>query len=73
MATEKGEVVKRLREFTGMGTYNCSKAYDYANGDFDTAVAYLKAKTLAVATPDLSFDERVQRFLELDRRSAKNA
>ena len=64
MATVKGEAVKRLCEETGIGMHNCARAYDYANGDHDIAIAYLKAKTLAVATPGLSFDERVQRFLE---------
>lgn len=64
MATIKGEAVKKLSAETGMGAHNCAKAYDYAKGDHDVAVAYLKAKTLAVATPGLSFDERVQRFLE---------
>lgn len=64
MATSKGEMVKKLSAETGIGMRNCTKAYDYANGDHDIAIAYLKAKTLAVATPGLSFDERVQRFLE---------
>ena len=64
MATAKGLKIKELSEETGMGLHNCTKAYNYANGDHDIAIAYLKAKTLAVATPGLSFDERVQRFLE---------
>jgi translation elongation factor EF-Ts len=44
----------------------CKKAIEYAeehNGDDYMAIAYLKAKTLAVATPGLSFDERVRRFM----------
>ena len=64
MATIKGDAVKQLSAETGMGMHNCARAYDYANGNHDIAIAYLKAKTLAVATPGLSFDERVQRFLE---------
>lgn len=64
MSTIRGQMAKELSVETGMGLRNCAKAYDYANGDHDIAVAYLKAKTLAVATPGLSFDERVQRFLE---------
>lgn len=64
MPTIKGQKVKELSVETGMGMHNCARAYDYANGDHDLAIAYLKAKTLAVATPGLSFDERVQRFLE---------
>jgi translation elongation factor EF-Ts len=63
MATQKGQDVKQLSLETGMGMHNCAKAYEYANGDHDLAVAYLKAKTLAVATPGLNFDERVQFFL----------
>lgn len=64
MSTIKGEQIKQLSAETGIGLHNCTKAYNYANGDHDLAIAYLKAKTLAVATPGLSFDERVQRFLE---------
>jgi translation elongation factor EF-Ts len=64
MSTLKSEEIKRLNVETGMGLHNCAKAYEYANGDHDVAIAYLKATTLAVATPGLSFDERVQRFLE---------
>lgn len=64
MSTTRLEKAKALSAETGIGLRNCAKAYDYANGDHDIAIAYLKAKTLAVATPGLSFDERVQRFLE---------
>ena len=64
MSTTRLKKAKELSAETGIGLRNCVKAYDYANGDHDIAVAYLKAKTLAVATPGLSFDERVQRFLE---------
>jgi translation elongation factor EF-Ts len=55
--------IKKLRGETGIGLGLCSEAYDYANCDHDVAIAYLKAKTLAVATPGMSFDERVQWFL----------
>lgn len=72
MSTVKGEKIKQLNTETGMGLHNCTKAYDYANGDHDLAIAYLKAKTLAVATPGLSFDERVRRFLEIERKEENN-
>ena len=64
MSTIKCLKIKELSKETGMGLHNCVKAYNYANGNHDIAIAYLKAKTMAVATPGLSFDERVQRFLE---------
>ena len=55
-----------LREKTGVGLLECKNAALYSNGDMDLAIAYLKAKTLAVATPKLSFDERVQQFYQKD-------
>lgn len=47
-----------------MGKYGCSlhdskEALKYADGNEEVALAYLKAKILAVATPNLSLDERV--------------
>ena len=55
--------IAKLQEVTGCGKMQCKKALDYSKGNIDLAVAYLKAKNLAVATPNLTFDERVQRFL----------
>ena len=72
MSTTKGEKIKQLSIETGMGLHNCAKAYNYADGDHGLAIAYLKAKTLAVATPGLSFDERVQRFLRIERKDNNN-
>lgn len=40
----------------------CRDALDYSQGKINLAIAYLKAETLAVATPKLNFDERVQCF-----------
>ena len=57
------EVVK-LREYSGEDMMNCKKALVYSDGDWNKAVAYLKAKGLAVATSNLTFDERVEIFLE---------
>lgn len=39
----------------------------YAKGDKRLAVAYAKARTLAVATPGMSFEERVQHFYNLEQ------
>ncbi|XZH78889.1 hypothetical protein ACSW8S_18640 (plasmid) [Clostridium perfringens] len=52
-----------------MGKYGCSlhdskEALKYADGNEEIVLAYLKAKTLAVATPNLSLDERAQSFLK---------
>ena len=59
----KLQVVKQIRDATGVGLRLCVDAYDYAAGDLPTAIAYVRAKTSAVATPGLSFDQRVQQFL----------
>ena len=55
-----------LRNLSHCPLAMCKKALEYAkelDGDDYMAIAYLKAKTLAVATPGLSFDERVLRFM----------
>ena len=65
MAQTMGEILA-LREKTGCCVKMCKAALDYAaehNGGEDMAIAYCKAKTLAVYT-SCSFDERVQRFME---------
>ncbi|HCL4480142.1 TPA: hypothetical protein N2D99_002228 [Clostridium botulinum] len=41
----------------------CKHALEYSKGDEEIAIAYIKSKTLAVATPNLTFDERIQYFL----------
>lgn len=58
--------INELREKTGCGLLDCKKALDYAKGNENIAIAYIKAKTLAVATPKLTFDERVKLFMESD-------
>lgn len=54
--------ILELRDKTGCGLILCKKAIEYSNGDEEIALAYIKAKTIAVATPNLSFDERVKLF-----------
>lgn len=58
--------IKELRDRTGCGLKMCREAWQYAeerNGGIQMALAYCKAKTLAVYT-NCSFDDRVKRFLE---------
>lgn len=56
------EKIRALREKTGCGMMDCKNALAYSKGDFDIAIAYLDAKHLAVATPNMTFDERVKSF-----------
>lgn len=56
------ELINKLRKETGCSLIDCKKAIDYADNNYLLAVAYIKAKTLAVNTPKLTFDERVQMF-----------
>lgn len=60
------ETVLELRNKTGSGMMECKRALEYARDHHDErlAMAYLRARTLAVATPGLTFDERVLSFLE---------
>ena len=43
------EQIKELREATAAGILDCRKALEYADGDFDKAVDYLREKGLAKA------------------------
>ena len=55
-----------LKNLSGCPLTMCKKALEYAakhGGDARIAIAYLKAKTIAVKTT-CDFDERVKRFLE---------
>lgn len=56
--------INELREKSGCGLLLCKQAIDYAKGEEKIAIAYLKAKTFAVSTPKLTFDERVKLFIE---------
>jgi hypothetical protein len=64
-------LIKDLREEMGAGTEQCKEALKYstkhANGDFKMSIAFLRAKGLAVATPGLTFDQRVMRFYENEK------
>ncbi len=43
------EMIKELREATGVGILDCRKALTEANGDFEKAVDYLREKGMATA------------------------
>lgn len=43
------EMIKELRDATGVGILDCRKALTEANGDFDKAVDYLREKGVATA------------------------
>ena len=58
--------IKELRDITGCDLRTCRAAWLYAEehqGDIQMAIAYCKAKTLAVYT-SCSFDDRVKRFMQ---------
>ena len=60
------EAVIKLRDKSGCPLKLCKEALEYASthgGDEELAMAFLRAKTLAVKTT-CSFDERVQRFYD---------
>lgn len=52
-----------LRTSYGVGYNLACEALEYANDDLTIAIAYIKAVTVAVATPNLTFDERVKSFI----------
>lgn len=57
--------IKELRDVTGCSLSMCRDAWIYAeehNGDQQMAIAYCKAKTLALYT-SCNFDDRVKRFM----------
>lgn len=55
--------IKELREISGAGMYECKKAIEYCEIHIDcTPLGYLMACGVAVATPNLTFDERVKKF-----------
>lgn len=56
--------VKELRNLTGCSMLLCKQALEYSNEDQELAIAYIRAKSYAVATKGLTFDERVKRFLK---------
>jgi hypothetical protein len=56
--------INTLRKKTGCSSSDCAKAVKYDPDDEKMQLAYLKAKTIAVATPGMTFDERVRHFYE---------
>ena len=55
--------VLRLRRITGAGLMACRNAILYAQEhEACTPEGYFKAKTLAVSTPNISFEQRVRMF-----------
>ena len=57
------EQIKALRSKTGAGLRDCKKAVEYEKThDGCTALGYLKAKALAVATPNSTWEERGRLF-----------
>ena len=62
------EKVQILRNQTGMNLTLCKRAILYAkNHKGCTALGYLKARSIAIATPNMTFEERVRRFSHLDK------
>lgn len=56
---------KELHELTQCGLQDCRNAIDYANSKLDVvAVAYLRSRSLAVATHGMSFDQRAYGFMD---------
>ena len=62
------EKIKILRNQTGMSLTLCKRAILYAeNHKGCTALGYLKAHSIAIATPNMTFEERIKRFSHLDK------
>jgi len=62
------EKVKALSNQTGVSLILCKRAILYAkNHKGCTALGYLKARSIAIATPNMTFEERVRRFSHLDK------
>ena len=51
-----------IRSRFGCSLRDALNGLEYGNDDEPTAIAYIKALNLAVATPKMTFDERVQYF-----------
>ena len=62
------EKVKILREKTGMNFILCKRAILYSKIHKEcTALGYLKARSIAIATPNMTFEERVRKFSNLNK------
>lgn len=62
MSKSEKEMLHQLKAATQCSIVICKEAMEYANGDYSLALAYIKAKTCAIATPGLTFHERISRF-----------
>ncbi len=61
------EQILDLRNQTGCSLMACKKAINYAaDHDCCTPLGYLKAKGIAVATRNMTFEERVRHFSQID-------
>lgn len=61
------EKIQILRNQTGMSLTLCKRAILYAkNHKGCTALGYLKARSIAIATPNMTFEERVRKFSDLN-------
>lgn len=61
--------VRELAARTGCSLNLCNTAVLYAKDhDGCTAIGFLKAKCIAVATPNKTFEERVRYFSEMEAR-----
>ena len=61
------EKVKILREKTGMSLTLCKRAILYTKIHKGcTALGYLKARSIAIATPNMAFEERARKFSDLN-------
>jgi translation elongation factor EF-Ts len=62
------EKIKLLKEKTGMSLTLCKRAILYTkNHKGCTALGYLKAHSIAIATPNMTFEEKVRKFSHLDK------
>jgi len=61
------EKVQILRNQISASLMLCKRAILYSeNHKGCTALGYLKARSIAIATPNMTFEERVRRFSHLD-------
>lgn len=61
------EQIHKLHDFSGCSRIICKRALEYGNGDWNVAIAYLKAENNALCTRGISFDDRVKMFMEDDK------
>jgi len=72
MAEITAQIVKQLRDITGVGMMDCKKALIETNGDIDTAVKHLRKAGIAKAAKKLSRESkegRIETAVNNDRKS----